>query len=264
MNHKKLVWKERDADLEKAIRFHDPKHRFEVMMYRTNLLVHTTRVPLIVEALIPLAQTYYEEFDPNLVRLIAKYHDDPELVALRGDVSLQLKLKMDDDEKEILRREEIEAINQIAKFYPKKVGGYNYKAILMHALHKDCPEAQLHSLADKWDGCCESLHEVFAGNLVFVEPVLNYYQGIFGKRYEKFSLIKELFIDDIAQKNSFLQFPTFDFMDLFDSGKRKCAPHTQESLSYDSKIPAYEAWKKITLSNFPNGLDLLTRQKEFQ
>lgn len=263
MSQKKIVWEERDADLEKVIRFFDPKHRFEIMFYRTNLLVHTRRVPFILETLIALAQLYYPSFDAKLARLICKYHDDPELISKRGDVSLQLKLQMGDSEKELLMREEIRAIEQIAKFYPKKVEGYNYKDILLHALKKDCCEAQLHSLADKWDGCCEALHEVFAGNIVFMEPVLNYYQEIFSKRYEKFPLIQSLFNSEAVKQNPFLQFPVFDFMELFSNGNRAIKPHTPWTVSLNSGIPGYEAWKEITLNNFSNGMDLLINQTEF-
>lgn len=267
MKTKKLVWKEREADLKKVLRFHDPKHRFEVMFYRTNLLVHTQRVPLIIEELIPMAINHCTSFDPKLALLIGKHHDDPELVAKRGDMSFQLKLKMEEEDhtglqRATLKREEIQAINKIARFYPSRIEGYSFKEILMHALLKDRFEAQIHSLADKWEGCCESLHEGFAGNTVFFEPVLNYYFKFFTERHERLPLLKSLFKEGF--QNPFLQFPTFSLMELFDKGKRPTTPHTKELLALNSNIPAYEAWKRITLEGFPNGLELLTTQVEFQ
>jgi 5'-deoxynucleotidase YfbR-like HD superfamily hydrolase len=264
MRPKKLLWRNRDADLESLIRYYDLNHRFEVMYYRTNLLVHTRRVEAIIETLIPLAQECYEGFDPHLARLISRYHDDPELVAKRGDVSLQLKLKMGDYEKEILKKEEVIAIDKISNCYPKMIDEYCYREILLHALNKDCREAQLHSFADKHDGNCEALHEVLAGNTVFLEPVLNYSSEIFTKRKSKFFLIEEMFDPEMEKQNPFLQFPVLDLMNFFENGKLKTMPHKEESVVRNSQIPYYEKWKELTLNTFPNGLELLTKQKEFQ
>lgn len=264
MEPKKLFWKNRDNDLSKVIRYFDPNHRFEVMLYRTNLLVHTRRVEAIIESLIPIAQECYEGFDPNLARLISRYHDDSELVAKRGDVSLQLKLQMSDDDKEILKMEEIRAIKKISKYYPKVVDGYCYEELLLHALNKDCREAQLHSFADKHDGNCEAIHEVLAGNTVFLEPVLNYSSEIFTKRNNKFYQIQEMFTPDIANKNPFLQFPVLNLMEFFKNGKIKTVPHTENTLKSNSRIPYYEKWKEITIETFPNGKELLLKQIEFQ
>lgn len=263
MKPKKLVWKNRESDLSKVIRYFDPNHRFDVMYYRTNLLVHTIRVEAMIETLLPLAQECFEGFDVNLARLISRYHDDPELLAKRGDVSLQLKLQMDDDEKELLKSEEINAINIISKHYPEMIEGYCYREILLHALHKDCREAQLHSFVDKQDGNCESIHEVLAGNTVFLEPVLNYSSEVFSKRNTRFNLIQEMFSSDFKGKNPLLQFPVLDLMGFFKNGKTKTEIHTKETIERDSMIPYYEAWKKITMSTFSNGLDILTKQTEF-
>lgn len=261
MNRKKFVWKDRESDLRKVKRFHDPNHRFEVMYYRTNLWVHTKRVEAMHASLIPLLQECYEGFNPKLALLISRYHDDLELTSF--DASLQLKLQMTKEQQDLFYEKELDAINRICKHYPQKVEGYWFKDILLHALNKDCREAQSHSLIDKHDGNNESLHEVFAGNIVFLEPVINYTQEIFSNRVVKFPMIKEMFASDIRCKSPFLSFPVVDLMELFSKGNRPVKPHTPWTVSLHSGIPAYEAWKEITLNNFPNGMDLLINQTEF-
>jgi 5'-deoxynucleotidase YfbR-like HD superfamily hydrolase len=264
MKPKKFVWKNRDNDLSKVIRYFDPNHRFEVMYYRTNLLVHYRRVEAITKSIIPLAQECYPGLDTKIIPLMNIYHDDHELIG--GDTSHQLKLIMEEnsEEKEIEAVKEISSIDKICKYYPKKIKGYWYKDILLRTFHKQCRESQLHSLADKHDGYHEAIHELLGGNSVFVEPVLNYQQGVFAKRYARFSLIDELFDASVAKKNPFLHFPVIDLMDFFSNGRRVTAPHTPESLQLVTGIPSYEAWKNITLRTFKNGVDLLTKQIEFQ
>ena len=65
-------------------------------------------------------------------------------------------------------------IYKLKKKYPKKIEGYYYLDLLLHAIKKDCREAQLHSFADKHDGYNEAIHEVLAGNIIFLEPIINY------------------------------------------------------------------------------------------
>lgn len=255
----KFLWKNREEDLKKVIRYYDPNHRFEVMMYRTDLSVHTKRVPVLTKSLIPVAQECYSGFDPKLAELISIYHDDHELVG--GDTSLQLKMQMTTEELSLNEQQELHHIDQICKHYPKKIQGYWYKELLLHALYKDCREAQLHSLADKYDGYNEAIHEVLAGNVVFIEPVLNYNAKTFYPRSEKFPMIKEIF--SVENDSALLKFPVVDLMEFFANGKRTCRPHTAYTISLVTGIPAYEEWKRITLEAFPNGMELLTKQKEF-
>ncbi|MBP6931155.1 MAG: hypothetical protein KBD48_02840 [Candidatus Pacebacteria bacterium] len=257
-----ITFENREYYLEKKIRYYDPEHRFEIMMYRSNLLFHTRKVSAIVDFLIPVAQAHYENFDVKLARLIPIYHDDNELVSKRGDVSLQLKIQMDDEQRLELDKEEMQAINILCREYPKKIEGYKTKEILMHALHKNSREAQLVSFADKHDGWCESIHEKLAGNDIFLEPVMNYPKDFFIPRREKFPLIKDLFDSELAQKNPFFQFSVWDMMQYFQNGRLRATPHNEETLKRNSMIPSYEQWKKIVLS-LPNGFNELTVQKEF-
>ena len=261
METKTFVWSNRQIDLQKVKRFFDPLHCFNTMYYPTNLSIHTRRTEAMTTTLLPVALECYENFNPRLAQLISRYHDDPELVG--KDTSLQLKLQFTPKQQRKAHRDELRDIDTISRLYGNpKIAGYWYKDILLHALNKDIREAQIHSFADKRDGESESLHEVFAGNIVFLEPVMNYMQETFAKREIRFPLIKEMFAPDIAKLNPLLQFPVLDFLQF--CKKKVPGPHTQASVSLDTKIPSYELWKKITLSTFGNGVDLLTKQIEFQ
>ena len=165
-NH--FLWKNREDDLKKVKRY----HTMLVMFYRTDLLIHTRRVKFMLESFLPVVMELYPDFDAEKARRIAIYHDDYELQPI-GDIPLQLKLKMNGHQMSELEEREIAAAEAMAHDYPKKVGGYKYLQLLLHAVRKDCREAQLVSLADKYDGYCEALHEVLAGNLVFLEAVVN-------------------------------------------------------------------------------------------
>lgn len=81
---------------------------------------------------------------------------------------------------------------------------------------------------------------------------------IFNNLPENFPFLKKLF-----NKGGFpFSFPTVCVMDYFRNGRIGGIPHTKESILRKTKIPHYEMWKEITLS-MPNGIELLTKQKEF-
>ncbi|MBU0612106.1 hypothetical protein KKB58_01610 [Patescibacteria group bacterium] len=257
-----LCWENRERDLAKVKRY----HKFKVMFYRTDLLIHSKRVLKILESLLPEATRCYSELNSNFSLLISKFHDDYEMVSKRGDVPLQFKLLMAEkgDKNEILalKQEEIEAINIISKLYKNRsIRGYKYKDLLMRAVLKDCIEAQLHSFADKIDGYCEAIHEVLAGNLGFLEPVINYPTKTFSNLPKSFPLIERLF--DNRERDNLFNFPVVDLKYYFEDGTKGAFLHTPESIfSKKTDISHYEFWKKITLT-MPNGIDLLTKQKEF-
>jgi 5'-deoxynucleotidase YfbR-like HD superfamily hydrolase len=248
-----LSWENREKDLRKLERY----GRFSVMFYRTNDFIHSKRVGALLESLIPLAKKMYRDFDARLARQIAEYHDDYELQQFLGDVPLQLKLMMDERELSSLAQKEELAAEAMAQMYPRKVGRYNYLELLLHAIHKDCMEAQLVSVADKVDGYCEALHEVLAGNIVFLDPVINYNMQIFNNFPNKYPLIKNIFLE----KHNLLSNPVVNLVEYFALGGRIAELHTLETLVRDTGMPRYEEWKKTTIRIF--GVDALIRQTEF-
>jgi hypothetical protein len=248
-----FYWENREKDLEKKERY----HTFDLMFYRTNLLVHSNRVPLILEEFLPTAVSVYPNFDVKLARLVSKFHDDYEMVMKRGDVPLLLKLMMNGEEHSLLKQEEIAAARLLSKFYGNpKIEGYQYQDLLMHAILKDCPEAQLHSFCDKLEGYCEALHEVLAGNTVFLEPVINYNAKTFNDLSGNFPLIKEIF-----KGQQLFNFLAADLKPYFNYGRMGAFLHTPESIMKETRIFHYELWKKITLS-MPGGIELLTKNTE--
>ena len=252
-------WKSREDDLRLLKRY----HKLDVMFYRTNLYVHEKRVRAIVKKLLSIALTFYPKLDIKKAFLISEHHDDHELVMKRGDVSLQLKLMMNGSELLDLKEEEINAAKKIAHIYHNpNIEGYKYEDLLMHAILKDREEAQLHSFADKIDAYCEAMHEVLAGNIVFIEPVINYQAKTFNDLEGNFPLIKKIFKGKEI-KNTLFDFPVVDLKSFFQKGNIGAFPHTIETIKRKTLIPHYEAWKEITLSTFENGMDLLTKQVEF-
>lgn len=250
-------WVKRDYDLKKVKRY----HKFKVMFYRTDLLTHSRRVQGIVGGLLPEAISIYPGLDGKLALLISKFHDDFEMVSERGDVPLQLKLLMNGSELSILKQEEIAAAEYLSKAYGNpRVGGYLYKDLLMHSILKDCPEAQLHSFADKIDGYCEALHEIFAGNLCFLEPVINYQAKTFNNLLDHFPLISRVF----AEGNGFFHFPVIELASYFYTGQTSSVArlHTPTGVIIPTGITHYDLWRKVTLA-LPSGMELLTEQKEF-
>lgn len=124
-------WDKREEDLSKRKRY----HKFDVMFYRTDLFVHSERVPLILKKLLPIAIYTLPEINMAKSIFISKYHDDFEMVSKYGDFPGQLKLDMDTDEKETLEKEEINATKKLAKMYGNpKIGNYHYKDLLLHAI----------------------------------------------------------------------------------------------------------------------------------
>ena len=259
--HKKSLpcWENREEDLSKVKRY----HTFKVMFYRTDLLLHSERVQEIVKVLLPVAKNVYPKINSSKTILISKFHDDHEMVSKRGDISLQLKLQLTEkgDENELLsiHQEEIMAIDFLSKCYKNpRISNSQYRDLLIHSALKDCPEAQLHSFADKIDGYCEAIHEVLAGNIGFLEPVINYIAKTFNDLPGKYPLIRDLF----AIENTLFFFPVVDLHNYTNFARIGASPHTLRSMVRRTKIPHYELWKEITLS-FPNGEKLLTEQKEF-
>lgn len=248
-------WAKRESDLEGVKRY----HAMDVMFYRTNLLVHSRRVPSILERLLPAATASIPGFNPELARLISKHHDDFELIPELGDVPLQLKLLMDKTERSALQEAEIAAAKKLSADYGNPtIGDYRYINLLMHAILKDCPEAQLHSLADKIEGFSEAIHEVLAGNVVFFQPAANYVKKTFSNLLGNYPLIAEV----LGLNNGLFDFPTVQLAPYFNNGRTGAFLHTKESVTRPTGIIHYELWREVTLS-LPGGLDLLTIQTEF-
>lgn len=249
-----LSWKKREENLIKIKRY----HKFKVMFYRTNNLIHSKRVLFLLEEILPIIKSLYHDFDEKKARLIALHHDDYEIVLEGGDIPLQYKLMMNEEELSSLLQKELLAIDMLVKSYPKKIKGYEYKQLLLHAVFKDCIEAQVISLVDKIDGYCEAIHEVLAGNVVFLEPIINYNLKTFNNLIGKYPLITEVF----ELKDDWFDYRiVVDLKEFFEDGLIGTKPHTIETIKKKTIIPQYEKWKEITIKN--SGIEPLIKQIEF-
>ena len=261
-----LSWEGRDNALRSVLRY----GVWEKMFYRTNLKIHTERLLYFFEDHVsdwavgffrksrrnPFS-FFREAFDPAEERVYLKHHDDFELDPILGDVTLREKLTMTKEELFALRELELKAVETITRIWPRTVEGYNVRDLLLQAIRKDRIVGQLGSVIDKVDGFCEALHEVLAGNVVFLEAVINYYTHTFNDLPGKYPLIKRMFSDD---RNPFT-FPVCDLWQLFEGGARTPGPHTRETIACDTGIPLYEMWKRTTIKHF--GYEPLIRQTEF-
>lgn len=249
-----LSYKNREKNLEDIKRY----HKFNVMFYRTNDLIHSKRVFHLLEEILPMVKSLYPDFDEKKARLIALHHDDHELILEGGDIPLQYKLMMTDKESSDLQQKEILAVEMLSKSYPKKIKGYEYKQLSLHAIFKDCIEAQIVSFVDKIDGYCEAIHEILAGNVIFLEPIINYNLKTFNNLNEKYYLIRKVF----ELKEYWFDYGiVVDLKEFFEDGSIGTKPHTIETIKKKTIIPQYEKWKEITLKNF--GIEPLINQAEF-
>ena len=243
---------ERKEKLEKIFRY----AYFEVLFYRSDLWKHSHRVLWLLEEIIPVAQKYIS-FDIEKARTLALVHDDAEMVT--GDVQAIVKLRMTPEELEALGKQEEEAIMKLVQSYPKQINGYSYEELLMHAARKDCIEAQLVSYVDKLDAYCESLHEVYAGNISLLRSVTFYSNALPLFPY-KFPALKDL----LSNKDSVLTHIT-DQVSPFDIPASRFShlnrPFDAESVKIDADFPFYNTWKKIVIEK--GHIDWLVNQKEF-
>lgn len=244
--------KEREQGLKDIKRY----SYFDVMMYRTDVWMHTQRVLWILEEIIPIAQKYVQ-FDPEKARINALVHDDEELVT--GDVQAILKSLMSEEEKKKLSEKEREAIDILVEKYPKIVHGHEYKELLKNAKNKDTIEAQLVTYCDKLDGLMESLHEVYAGNTSYIRSLVYYAQNLPLFQY-KFPAItpvlqsKESVFTFLGNRMETLNEPSEKYEAL-------CHPHTEESIKTTLDFPFYKRWKELHIER--GHLDWLITQTEF-
>lgn len=234
----------RAADLQAVVRY----HIYPVMMYRTNLLIHSRRVAWIMDELAPVAKRVFGRYDARRARMMTLVHDDAEIVM--GDVQAGNKGNMTKAQLAEVDEMEARAIDVITARFPKTVAGYNYRELQEEAAAHDTVESQVLQFADKFDAIGEALHEVFAGNTVFVTHITNqfgkiptpvqYYLAWFKRYPDKFPQMKPL----LESGEPMLQpMPDLDYTLVAHQGRR----HTPGSFRSSSGYRPYDLWKQVTL-----------------
>jgi 5'-deoxynucleotidase YfbR-like HD superfamily hydrolase len=214
---------------------------FEVMYYRPNVWQHVHRVLWIVEELAPFAHTIGADIEK--ARALALVHDDAEM--LTGDHQAGHKGQMTKEQLQKLDEEEESAARKLADMYPKTVHGYEYGALLLHAIHKDCPEALLVMYADKFDAYNETLHEILAGNNTLLWSLM-FYEQWFAKYVKKFPALAAF----AAEKSPFILGGDNRFQPHHvDTAPYRHAgrPHTEESLGHSTDFAPYNAWREMVV-----------------
>ncbi|MFH0952250.1 MAG: YfbR-like 5'-deoxynucleotidase [Patescibacteria group bacterium] len=239
---------------------------YQVMFYRNNLLTHSKRVYWIIKEISPLAlKTYGEEFNAHKTALLGLIHDDPEMII--GDIQSGNKMKMSAEELEQISQNELKAIDKLAKRFPKELDGYSYRDLLLEALGKETLEAQLVDFADKLDAFGEALHEMYGGNTVITENVVNQY-GTIPVPFQqyipyltdfpnKFPMTKKLFTTTVS---IFSPPEELDYKAI----AKHSHPHTADSIRQKTGYLHYDFWREVTLKNASEEeIKKLHAQKEF-
>ena len=175
-----------------------------------------------------------------------------------GDIQAIEKQRMSEEELCQTEKNEIQAVEELIKTYPKTVHGYSYEQLLKEAVSKDTVGAQLVSYLDKLDALCESLHDLYAGNISLLRAVVFYTLNLplFPNKYP---MLKEL----LASKESSLTFITDQiqpFQIKFEN-YTNLKPYTEESVLTTNDFPFYTTWKKIVIEH--GKMEWLIDQKEF-
>lgn len=230
---------------------------FEKMFYRSNLWMHTYRMLWMIEAAAELAEKHLK-VDINRARVLALVHDDAEIVT--GDIQAGHKKFMSKDELQKVAEGEAAAIEELTGRYPKMINGYVYRELLLSALQKNDVEAQLVMYFDKLDAFCESLHEVLAGNIIFLRAVIFY-----TKTMAEFPIKNSLIVDFLNSKE--LSLTWIDNREsplkvLIERYTYLNHPHTKESIYRDSDFPFYNTWRSLVIKRAgEEGIRWLTEQK---
>ncbi len=246
--------KERQEKLDKIMRY----SMFDKMYYRSSVYFHTKRILWLIEKIIPEAKKYLD-FDEEKIRVLALVHDDAEIVT--GDIQAGHKARMSKEELELIKQNELKAISKMIEDSPKEVSGYNYEELLKESAEKNSIEAKLVSYIDKMDGYCESLHDVFAGNICLIRSSL-FYDNLITLFPYKFPELVPLLKNgkhpllDITDRVSPLYIESKNYIHLN-------KPHTKESILIDTDLPFYNFWRQTILEHSSEGgLDYLINQKE--
>ncbi len=180
---------------------------------------------------------------------MALVHDDPELVT--GDHQAGNKSKMTSEQLAAIAEEERQAILRLAEGFPKTLGGYTYKDLIQDVADLQSPEAQLVKYFDRFDALGESYHELFAGNVIWTENVVNewgviptpfvYYYDRLPPMVEKYAVLTVL-----KGKHVFFDVPEGREWETFVLTKK---PHTETSILEPTDHKQYDAWRAVVVQS---------------
>jgi len=218
---------------------------YKPVYYRSSVYDHSLRVSWMIQALQPIIASA-SPLDHERCVMLALIHDDIEMVI--GDIQMGNKARMTREQLADVARQEQEAINVLEQRFPKTLGGYDYAQLLHEAIDVQTPEAKLMKYADKFDGFCEALHELYAGNAAMTINVVNEY-GTIPTPYEYYiPFFRQYHADhpefSFNHTHPFFQPPEEINVNLI---AERGSLHTEGSIQELVSHPQYDWWKRVVL-----------------
>lgn len=250
----------REEGLRKIKRF----TLYSTVFYRFSDFSHSKRVAWHVATIQPLLKQAHPDLDIDKALAIALVHDDAELIT--GDYQAGNKSKMTSEQLATLDQEERDAVAELAKRFPKTIGGYVYQDLLLDAMELASKEAQIAKYLDRQDALGETLHELYGGNVTWTINVVNEF-GTIPTPFEFYLDKQPKMIDRheslmvLRDKHPFFATPEQrDWKAVVPTR----APHTKESLPEFAGHPQYDAWRQMVLqSGDSEEIENLYTQREF-
>lgn len=247
---------EREKALRALTRWRSPFT--PVMYYRTNDWIHEQRVSWHLEAIEDhIREVFGPAFDFEYARTLALVHDDAEIIT--DDIQLYVKEKMTREEKEELAQKERQAIPLLVERYGATINGFKYAEMLMAAQTKDRLEAQVVSYCDKFDGLCEAIHEIRAGNRRYLVPIQGKAKDKgYIKRIADFQAKYPLLQPLLERQHPIILPARVNFDAMLEEGKI----HTREGIVQTTGYAPYDFWVQNILTH--EGNENLITQREFE
>lgn len=211
--------------------------------YRSSVWNHTLRLAVMVRHVAPIAGSILFPFDKKKALAIALVHDDAEMVT--GDVTVEERDCMTASQREELDRQELTAIEVLAREYPRKFMGYDYQRLLHSAARHDCLEAIVVHWLDKVEAYCEMMHDLLAGNILVLRGVVAYAHRlmVLKSTYPDMAILFQRGNSPLLHID--LRRERFDY-NLSDYAHLN-QPHTPMSIRKETDFLFYDLWKKLLI-----------------
>lgn len=243
----------REKELKKIYRYSN----FNDVFYRSNVYIHSIRLFYLIKYHEKTIKNLFPNIDFEKVLITSLIHDDSEI--LIWDFQSWDRLSCGKKVIEELEMKEIKAIEKLSKKFPKKIGKYVYKDLLLDINNYKWLEAQIVKFFDHIDGFCEALHEYFAWNICIVTMYKNkygkwilpfdYYNNLFSKAEEKYPLLANKFRKKYSNYTPFeLDFDRIDF----EWTVKNYSPHTKENIWKKYPYHLYNFWTDAILNSKEN------------
>lgn len=255
----------RDEELSKVFRY--KWSPCTPMFYRPNLLIHSKRVEwLAMEIANFLVEKTGKYIDIDLVREMARFHDDAEIIT--GDYLAMDKEKFWEEKLKEYEKDCENAIEILYEKYKDLSEKFDYKELLLKIENKEWIEFQIVDFADKLDSHLEISHELFAWNEMFTIILERWWLDVWPFDYTK-NKVKKI-VDNILDYFWYNIDLTDSFMDMNSHyNDKKCIEnsriHNINALWDNTGYNLYDKWIEIHFKYWnEDDLNYLVNQLEFR